>query len=417
VRFLPWVIALLAGTLAGAATCAGFVVRRSRLALAGLAATLAAALLTFAAVTVWTQSGRPDTPAASVLIAFAALAGGYALASELLPALTRSRPVRQRLDSVAPDAGIGVILLADAESTEYRARDVTRDLDAFEDGEVPLPPRVARPFVYASERARYRVGGGSTARRAVDTVAAALSESLSGTGIAEPVEIAFCSGGPSAAEAVSRVAARSGGRVVAAVLTVAWTQPFDAAAADVHALDPSHGVLEVEWTEPLWASHEVAVRAAERAFSAFGDSAVADGVVLVARGNPWQFDRIFPAAMEQTTFLTQRIRAELIEAGLPAERVRQAWLEWEEPDVREAVRHLAALGAGHVALLPVDLLYESLATSVDLPMAAERASEESDVRVALAEPMGADPAIVTALRDAVVEASRHLRSGGGPPQG
>jgi sirohydrochlorin ferrochelatase len=85
--------------------------------------------------------------------------------------------------------------------------------------------------------------------------------------------------------------------------------------------------------------------------------------------------------------------------------------------VREAVRHLAALGAGHVALLPVDLLYESLATSVDLPMAAERASEESDVPVALAEPMGADPAIVTALRDAVVEASRHLRSGGGPPQG
>jgi protoheme ferro-lyase len=393
----------MAGTLAGAATCGGFVVRRSRLAFAGLAATVAAVLLAFSVVAVWQQTERPDTPAASVLIAFGALIGGYALASEILPALTRPRPVRPRLDTVAPETGIGVVLLADAESREYRAGDVTRDLDAFEKAEVPLPPHIARPFVYASERARYRVAGGSPARRTVGAVATALSERLAGAGFASPVEIAFCSGGPSASEAAARLAARSGGRIIVAALTVAWTPAFDVAAAEVHALDPSRRSLDVEWTEPLWASHEVAVRAAERAFAAFGDTAVADGVVLVAMGNPWQFDRIFPAAMEQTTFLSQRIRAELIEAGLPAERVRQAWLDWEEPDVREAVRHLAALGAGHVALLPVDLLYESLATVVDLPMAAERAAEESDVRVATAQPMGDDPAIVIALRQAILE--------------
>ncbi len=413
-RFLPWVIALVAGTLAGAATCAGFVVRRSRLALAGLAATAAAVLLSFAVVAVWRQTGRPDTPAASILIAFGALMGGYALASELLPALTRPRPVRPRLDAVASEAGIGVILLADAESREYRAGDVTRDLDAFEKWEVPLPPHIARPFVYASERARYRVAGGSPARRAVGAVATALSERLKVAGVAAPVEVAFCGGGPSAAEAAARLAAGSGGRIVVAALTVAWTPAFDAAAAEVHALDPSREALNVEWTEPLWASHELATRAAEHAFAAFGESAVADGVVLVAMGNPWQFDRVFPAAMEQTTFLSQRIRAELMEAGLPAERVRQAWLEWEEPDVREAVRHLAALGASHVALLPVDLLYESLATVVDLPMAAERAAEESDVHVALAQPMGCDPAIVTALQKAVLATCGRADSSGKP---
>lgn len=414
-RFLPWVMALVAGTLAGAATCAGFVVRRSRLALAGLAATVAAVLLSFAVVAVWQQTERPDTPAASVLIAFGALVGGYALASELLPVVSRPRPARPRLDKVAPQGGIGVILLADAESQEYRASDVTRDLDALEKAEVPLPPHVARPFVYASERARYRVAGGSPARRAVGDVAAALSDRLAGSGLAGP-EIAFCSGGPSATEAAARLAARSGGRIVVAALTVAWTPAYDAAAAELHALDPSRDSLDVEWTEPLWASREMAVRAAERAFAAFGDAAVADGVVLVAMGNPWQSDRIFPAAMEQTTFLSQRIRAELMEAGLPAERVRQAWLEWEEPDVREAVRHLAALGAVHVALLPVDLLYESLATVVDLPMAAERAAEESDVRVALAQPMGDDPAVVTALQEAIL-ATCGRKGPSGEPEG
>jgi protoheme ferro-lyase len=383
----------------------------------GLAATVAVALLAVAVTAVWAQSGRPDTPVASVLIALGALAGGYALASELLPAATRPRSGRARLDEVVPGTGIGVMLLADAESSDYRARDVTRDLDAFERADVNLPPHVARPFVYASERARYRVGGGSPARRAAASVAACLSARLSDQGVAAPVEVAFCSGGPSAAEVAVRLAARSGRRIVMACLTVAWTQTFDAASTEVHALDPSRRQLAVEPTEPLWASRPIAVRAAERAFAAFGDSEVADGVVLVARGNPWQFDRLFPAAMEQTTFLSQRIRAELIEAGLPTERVRQAWLEWEEPDVREAVRHLAALGAGHVALLPVDLLYDSLATSVDLPMAAERAAAESDVLVALAPPLGDDPALIAALHDSVVEACRRLSGDDDTPHG
>jgi protoheme ferro-lyase len=416
VSFLPWLVALLAGTLAGAATCAGFVVRRSRFAVAALAATVAAVLLSFAIVAVWQQTERPDAPAASILIAVGALVGGYALASELLPALTRRRPVPTRLDTLAPQTGIGLILLADAESPDYRAVDVTGRLDALERADVPLPPHVARPFVYASERARYRVAGGSPSRRAVNAVAASLTERLRGTGFTGPVETAFCGGGPSAAEAVARLAARTGGRVVVATLTVAWTPAFDKAAAEVHALDRSGRDLDVDWTEPLWASHEVAIRAAERAFAAFGDDAVADGIVLVAFGNPWQFDRAFPTAMEQTTFLSQRIRSELIEAGLPSERVRQAWLEWEEPDVREAVRHLAALGARRVALLPVDLLYESLATAVDLPMATERAAEESDVRVALAQPMGDDPAIVAALQESVL-ATIGRKVPGGEPEG
>ena len=408
-RFLPWAIALFAGTLAGAVTCAGFVVKRSRIALTGLAATLAAALLVGATAAVWAQSGRADSSIASVFIALGALAGGYALASEVLPSVARHRPARPALDGVSPGTAVGVILLADAESDQYSATDVTRAMDTLERSDVPLPPHVARPFVYASERARFRAGGGSPARRAVDAIASALAERLRDDGIADIVEVAFCTGDGSAAETAARLAAKSGRHIVVAALTVAWTQAFDVASTEVHALDPSRSRLTVETTEPLWASHALAVRAAERAFAAFGNGGIVDGVVLVAQGNPWQIDRLFPDAMEQTTYLAQRIRAELIEAGLPAERVRQAWLEWEEPDVREAVRHLAALGSTHVAVVPVDLVFASLATAVDLPMAVERASVESDVRVAIVDPLGDDAAVISALRRAVAEARRRFR--------
>ena len=409
-RFLPFAVALVSGTLAGAVTCAGFVVRRSRLAMAGVVATATAAILVAATAAVWSQSGRADTSIASLFIAIGALAGGYALAAELLPAVARHRPTHTVLGSVAPNGSIGVLLLADAESEVYRASDVTRDMDTLERSDVPLPPHIARPFVYASERARYKTGEGSPARAAVHAVATALAARLRADGIADSVEVAFCTGASSAPEAATRLAAASGGHIVIAALTVAWTPAFDAAAAEIHALDPGRSHLAVETTEPLWASHALAVRAAERAFGAFGEAGIVDGVVLVTRGNPWQIDRLFPAAMEQSTYLSQRIRAELIESGLPAERIRQAWMEWEEPDVREAVRHLAALGASHVALVPVDLLFSTLATTVDLPMAAERACLESDVRVALVDPLGDDPAVIAALRKAVTGAARRSRS-------
>ncbi len=407
-RYLPWAVALLAGVLAGVATCAGFVVRSYRLALAGVAATLATAALGASVASVWTARGYPDASFAMFFIGLAALAGGYALATELMPVVARRRSPAPVLGPVAPGDAIGVLLLADAEAEIYRARDVMADLETFERADVHLPPVIARPFVYASERARYRAAEGSPARRAVRAIGSALSARLGGAAVSVPVEIAFCGGEPSAAQAVAQMAARTGRRIVVVALTVAWTRYFDAAAGEVHALDPSRSRLSVETTEPLWASHALAAQAAERALAAFGDDETADGVVLVAHGNPWQFDRIFPAAMEQTTFLSQRIRAELIEAGMPAERVRQAWLEWEEPEVREAVRHLAALGADRVAVLPVDLLYDSLATVVDLPMAAERAASESDVRVAFVSPLDDDPALVTALADAIAEAARRL---------
>jgi sirohydrochlorin ferrochelatase len=417
VKFLPWATSLLAGTLAGAVACAAFVVRRSRLAITGAVGVLAVLVLAAGVVHVWTREGRPDAAIASFFIALGAAAGGYALASEMVSDATRRREPEPEDLEVAEGASIGVVLLADAEAAEYRPGDVTRELEALERAEVPLPPHPARPFVYSSERARYRAADGSPARASVSRIAAALSECLREQGITDTVEVAFCAGGPSAAEAAARVARRSGRRIVIASLTVARTPPFDAAAASVHALDPSHTLLTVEPTEPLWASHALAVRAAERAFGAFGDDGIVDGVVLVAQGNPWQFDRLFPGAMEQTTYLTQRIRAELIEAGLPAERVRQAWLDWEEPDVPEAVRHLAALGASHVALVPVDMLYRSLATAVDLRMAADRAFLESGVRVALVEPLEDDPALISALRRSIVDACHRIQADERPTGG
>lgn len=408
--FVPWAIVLAAGMASGTTICAALVTPRRRLAWAGLSGGMTAALLAAGVVDVWRLTARPDAVVAAGFVGLGATFGGYALSAALLPSLTRRREHRPEL-VVAPDDGaVHAILLADAEPAEYRPDEVTRALDLYELAEVPLPPYATRPLVYASERSRYKRAGGSPARRAILDVASALAshpddESPAG------MDVAFCGGGPTLAEAVTAITARGGRRIVVAELTVARTHAFESALDADHALELSRAGIEIAVTDPLWASRGVAAAVARRALAAFGDHGLEDGVVLVFGGNPWQWDRRYPDAAEQAMFFAQRVRVELIEAGLPSERIRQAWLDWEQPDVPEAVRHLAALGAAQIALVPVDLLMGNLAATVDLPLAAEQAAFETGIRIEVVPPLGEDPALVSALRRQIARASLTFEAG------
>lgn len=405
--FTPWEIVLIAGVVGGATTCAALVAPRHRLGWIGLAGSVAAALLALGTVGVWRVTTRLDVTIVAGVLGLGASLGGYALCAALLPALTRQRVVAPVLTTAPDDGTVHVVLLADAEFDTYRPGDVTRALELYERLDVPMPPYLARPLVYASERSRYRRAGGSPARRAVREVAAALA--------AHPqdeapfaVETAFCSGGPSLAEAVAALAAQGGRRIIVVAMTIAQTRAFASAIGDALSLALSRAGIEMIVTDPLWASSGVASAAARRALAVLDARGHQNAVVLVAEGSPWQWDRQYPEATEQSTFFAQRLRAELLDQGVPAERIRQAWLDWEQPDVPEAVRHLAALGAARIALVPVGLLVENLAGAVDLPQAAEQATFETSIPIEVVPPLGVDPGLISALRRQIARASLSL---------
>jgi protoheme ferro-lyase len=143
---------------------------------------------------------------------------------------------------------------------------------------------------------------------------------------------------------------------------------------------------------------------AERALASLPADRSAAGIVLFSEGDPWEHARANETYREQMTFLIQRVRAELIAAGVPAERIKRAYLWLEDPDIGEAVRHLAAIGAGHVVLVPVTFPAETIATMIDARYAAERSMAETGAEVSLIAPWGNDPAVVDAMSEAVEEA-------------
>jgi protoheme ferro-lyase len=404
-QFLPWAAVFLGGIAGGAVICAALVVPTRSLTWTALAGFFVAIATVAGCWAVFADSHRADAAIASAFIALGACMGGYALAAALSPGLMRSRSAKAAIAPAPADHGIAVVLLADAEPESYDPWAVTHDLDLFESAGVPLPPEVARPVIYASERSRYRRAGGSPARAAVHAVSEALAARLLADGTAHDVRTAFCLGAPSLEETLGALAAAGWTEVVVACLTVAWTRAFESAVTDASSITD----MRTEVTDPMWPSPHIAAMAAQRALATIASDPANGGVVLVSEGEPREQDHGAPEATEQTTFFAHRVRAALVDAGLEGDKIRRAWLQWEEPDVSEAARHLAALGAHRIALLPVTFPTETIATLMDLRYAAERASEDTGATVIALKAWGDDPAVIEALAEAVETAARRLR--------
>lgn len=404
-RFDLWVTSLVASIVAGVLVCRALVARRRSIAplLVATAASLVVAALAVDAI--WGAARRADTLIASIAICLGAIAGGYALGAAGL-SLGPKRPRGRRSSMVfgPATAETYVVLLADEEPETYDPRAVRAVLERYEDSEIELPPEVARPFIYASERSRYAVVGGSPARGTVRAVAAALETRLVAEGAADHVSAAFCVSDPTLEDAISGIAARGGRRIVVVPLAPAWSRAFGQAVDALPAAALGAAGVSLVRADPLWASTRLSDMLAQRVVSRLGADRTDDGVVLVSEGDPWEHARSEGAYREQLTFFIQRVRAELVEAGVSPGRIRQGWLWGEDPDLAEATRHLVAVGAREVVFAPVTFPAETIATLTDIRYVAERSAGDTGVKVSVVEPWGNDPAVVEALRDSVAAA-------------
>lgn len=403
-QFGPWAVALIASVVSGMAACGLLVSRRSAIVVLALLEAASLALVAFAVAGIWTTARRPDLSIASVAISLGAFAGGYALWAGLL-ALAPERPRGAIEWTVGPAVGgTSVVVLSDEEPETYDPRAVTSALARYAEGDIRLPPEIGRPLIYASERARYRRAGGSPARATAREIATALQDRLRTDGAAQSVAAAFCDGGPSLAEVVSGIVAAGGRHIVVASLSVAWSRAFTEAFDELPIGMLAAAGVTVDRAQPLWPSPRLSSMLAERALAALGDDRDTAGVILLSEGDSWEHARSQDSYREQLVFFTQRVRADLVDSGVPASRIRRASLWLGEPDVTEAARHLAAVGARRIVLVPASFACETIATQTDLPYAAERAQADTGTVVTTVRPWGNDPALIEALRDAVTAA-------------
>jgi protoheme ferro-lyase len=312
-----------------------------------------------------------------------------------------TRPARSPTLPESP--GVGVIVLSDAEPEQYEPRAVTATLLRHEETGAPLPPELAKPLVYAAERSRYGRLGGSPARATVVEISAALANDLREAHVDAEVAPAFTTGG-SLGRAVAQLAAAGHRPIVVALLSAAKTTQMSAALADTGTQEAADSGVEIEVTDALGCSGRLIEMLTSRIAAAVAEGPDEIGVCLVSPGEPEEIQTTNQRALEQTTFFAERLRAELASTGVAPERIRRAYLQWEEPEVSEAARHLAALGAKRLVFVPFDCPTETIQTLLDLHYAADQAAHDTGAESVVMGAWGNDPAVVRALRELVVSA-------------
>ncbi|MFA5844287.1 MAG: ferrochelatase [Coriobacteriia bacterium] len=396
-----------AGLLFGpiAAGCAAVVFlasgwRGRTLALSAGLAGLSAAILAFIQAT---QSfHRTDVTVAVGLLAIGAYFGGWLLASSAMPVLLGARGIAPLGALPEGDALVDVILLADAEPERYRLSYVVTLLQALTDSGALVTPDGALPILYVSERARYTaVGGTSPSRPAFRAFAEAVRTKLaSEPGVGE-IRIAWCRDGREGLATAVRSATAAGRRRVAILpVEIADTHACDHERRLLDELKPAERDVRTTWSRALWEETAVADLVARRAMAAAKGSDVAEtGFVLVGHGVPPEWDESHPAASEQETYFIQRVRMLLTDRGYAEQNVREAWLEWQLPDVTESVRHLAALGCRRICVVPATLLMPSIALMLDVTRSVVMARVDEAAVVEVLPALGDDPIIVEVVAE------------------
>jgi len=410
-----WTGLLASAIAAGGAACA-VVAGTRRIAVPALLAAVASAAITVACLlTLWRVTGRADVLVAAFFIAAGAFWGGFALGASLLPALTRP-PALPALPVLPVGEGPpAFVVLADGQPETYQPSVVTATFDSLATAEVPVPADALRAFAYLSERLRYRAAGVSPARPVVRAVIGRIEEDLRARGFEGPVMEAWMQGAPRLADALTRAAAGGARTIVVGALDVAESVRYEAARAEAgRAVPPSSGV-RVCYTAPLWSDAHLAQSVAGRVLAALprGPRAT-DGVVLVAPGQPWQWDRAHPRSCEQSTYFIQRVRAQLVSSGVVEANVRPAWREWQDPGVTEVVRHLAALGCERIVVIPAATPADDLETIIDLPAAVEQAAIDPGIHVEILHGWGDDPVVAAVMAGTLARTAEE--SGCGSPQ-
>lgn len=346
---------------------------------------------------------------AAVLFALASTSAGYWAAAAILPLLGRDFPSPVAAEpprAAGAGAETSVVLLSCAEPARYGVRATARSLQRLLTTGALEMPAGAVPFVFLSEKARYRqIRDRHPARGVVRGIAERLEQRLEDAGVST-VLVAWCDGGPSLAETTS--AALAAGYTDIVVTVVGADGAYETATA-IHAAEeaacsvtPS---VHLRSAPSIWQSESLAVRLCERIIETTrGVELGAVGVALIAEGAPAQWAAEHAAWAERETYFLQRVRLLLAERGITANAVRIGWLEWQSPDVTETVRHLAATGCERIIIVPATAASSTLGIMVDLPHLVDSARLPDDVHTVTLSAWDEDPGLIDALSESIVEA-------------
>ncbi len=342
-------------------------------------------------VNVWFWSG-PWQILWNVGIFFVTIVIGYLWAARGIMNLKFDSPLPDNLPIDTDEDKRAVIVLSKGEAEEYNPLAVIRQYYKKSETGVNQKAKYLQPFEFYKEKRKYRkIIKGQSALTTDDIklnqpknpyrkISKTITEKLEGAFLDYDLYLeAFVNDWPTMNQALLTVISQGANKITILNLFMTNDFKYDIALDEMKRIDYSEIGVSILQTDFLATSKEIPNLISKKIKAAVpgGKDIKKIGVLLIAEGQPFEWDEVYPIT-DQENFFRDKIKKKLKKEGFKEENIKTAWIYDRKPTITEAVERLVNNGCKtiiHVATTtPIDCIH----SLYDIPEAMTKLSKEKE---------------------------------------
>jgi protoheme ferro-lyase len=254
-------------------------------------------------------------------------------------------------------------------------------IDEMDETGVPFVPKPFRPFFFKKVRDEYfRVGGSfhnTIHGRMMDQLQEAYREKIDKNA---RFYLSYSDDKPHPDEMAVKAINDGADKIILLNVWLTDSDHSEHGRKIIEALHPEKHGVKMCITDTLWNSALMKHMIVNRANRATGSESKADvGILLVAHGQPAEWDKIFKKQPEQENIFRQETKKLLIAEGYKEQNIELAYMEFKQPAIKEAVKQLLQNGVKKILVSPVNISAESIHSEHEIPSFVAAADVPPDV--------------------------------------
>jgi hypothetical protein len=370
-------------------------------------------LLLFALVLILNRYFSGGQRLGAIVLSLVAYAAGWYIMTSVVLDREDYRPMPQLIrEKGDPGAGhTAVIYLTHGEPPVYDPISWVNQMNEFDEQGISFVPFMARPFFFKHLRDSYLKVGKSEHRRKHMAMVKSLEQAYRQAGDMDTrFYLSFLDDNPRAGAALINALNDGASRIIVSEVFVTISSHTEEGEHQIREMDPEAYGLELGFTGPLWDSQTMYRMFVDRVNANRGDTDKSKvGVLLVAHGQPDEWDEIWPLQTEQESLFGERIRQSLVADGYRPENLGTGWMSFKDPKPAIEAERVFANGIEKLLFFSYTISADSMHSQYDIPALVYEADLPDYFPIINLGAWGNDPLAIRAIKEKI-DVEIHRRS-------
>lgn len=337
----------------------------------------------FLLIALLARSFRSGQRLVAIALSLGACAAGWYIMTAVVLNREDHRPMPELVREMGDpgDGHTAIIYLTHGEPPVYDPISWINQMNEFDEQGLRFIPFMARPFFFYRLRQSYlRVGKSDHRERHVAMLRSLEQAYRHSTGDMETrFYLSFLDDNPRVGAAVINALNDGASRLVVSEVFVTVSSHTAEGEHQVMEMEPEAYGVEVLFTKPLWDSETLQQMYVDRVNAQVGDADRSQiGVLLVAHGQPDEWDQIWPLQTEHEMLFGDRIIEGLVAAGYSRENLGKGWMSFKSPKPAAEAERIHANGVDKLFFFSYTIAAAGMHSQYDIPALVYEATVPDD---------------------------------------